>query len=244
MTRELPDSAHAAWWLTAWLRGHVPPDSALEALLDEDAAHHVTGLPDHGEPVTLAIAVGALRSLGAESAGLALPVEGDPVGLGGPRDFNEAALAAGEAVVVVGAGVGMVPHRAGRGVVWQCLPAERRPLVDVGEGDRQLRSGLLEAADQLAALDVARWAPEVADELIDLRSAHAPAAPSGTPRQCVDLAGRSLRALTVCDLALRDDGGALTAYDARRRRDALQPLARAGRRGLVAACSPEAWPPG
>lgn len=244
MTCDLPDSGRAAWWLTAWLRGRVPPDTALASLVGEDAAHHVSGLPDHEEPVGLAIAVGALRSLGAESAGLALPVEGDPVGLAGPREFNAAALEVGEAVVVDGAGGGLVPRRAGRGVVWQCLPADRRPAADVGEADRMLRQALLETAEELAALDVARWSPEVADELLDLRAAHAPPAPPGTPARCVDLAGRSLRALTVCDLAGRSDGAALTATESQRRWAALQPLARAGRRGLVAACSPEAWPPG
>ena len=44
------------------------------------------------------------------------------------------------------------------------------------------------------------------------------------------------------DLALADDGGALSAADAELRRTTLQPLGAAARRGLVAACSPEVWP--
>jgi hypothetical protein len=52
-----------------------------------------------------------------------------------------------------------------------------------------------------------------------------------------------LQALEIADLALEDDGGALTAYDAEARRAAIAPLARAGRRALVAAASPEVWPP-
>ena len=63
------------------------------------------------------------------------------------------------------------------------------------------------------------------------------------PARCVDLAGRALQALAVVDLALEDDGGAVTAYEITARRDALLPLERAGRHALVAACSPEVWPP-
>jgi hypothetical protein len=47
----------------------------------------------------------------------------------------------------------------------------------------------------------------------------------------------------VVELALEDDGGALSAHEIAQRREALLPLDRAGRRALVAACSPEVWPP-
>jgi hypothetical protein len=49
--------------------------------------------------------------------------------------------------------------------------------------------------------------------------------------------------MTIVELALEDDGGALTAHEIAQRREALVPLDRAGRRALVAACSPEVWPP-
>jgi len=45
------------------------------------------------------------------------------------------------------------------------------------------------------------------------------------------------------ELALEDDGAALTVHEADARRAALVPLGRAGRRALVAAASPEVWPP-
>jgi len=124
------------------------------------------------------------------------------------------------------------------------MAAERRQLPDVGEADRALRSALPEAADALAALDVARWRPEVADQLMNLRHRPALAAPPGVPPRCVELAARGLQALEIVALALADDGGALTALDAEARRAALLPLGRAGRRALVAAASPEVWPPG
>ncbi len=253
----MPASARLAWWLTAWLRGHEVTDHVLDGVLGGDAAHHVAGLagaglpgaaraagdPENAEPLVTALAV--LRRGGAHAAGLALPAEGDPLGLGGPAEFNAAALEAGEAVVVeTGAGpVGLVPHRAGAGVVWVARRAARRQLPDVGEADRGLRQALLESTDALVRLDVARWRPEVADRLMDLRHRPAPGSPAGVPPRCVALAGRGLQALDIAAVGLEDDGGAVTALEAARRAEALRPLERAGRRALVAACSPEVWPP-
>jgi hypothetical protein len=233
------------------LRGDAGPDDVLDHVVGGDAAHDVAGLDGAGggtsggtgETVPLVLALGRLRAAGARSAGLALPSPGDPVGLGGPRAFNAAALEAGEAVVLEGADLGLVPHRAGAGVVWEALPASRRPLADLGEADRGLRAGLSQTADALAALDVARWRPEVADELMDLRHRATYDAPAGTPPRAVELAGRALQAIGIVELALEDTGGAVTAQEIMRREDALRPLDAAGRRALVAACSPEVWPP-
>lgn len=231
-----------AWWLSAWLRGDASPDELRDAVVGDDAAHDVADLDDGGT-TPLLLALGRIRASGAASAGLALPAPGTPAGLGGPREFNAAALEAGEAVVLSGAGIGLVPHRAGAGVVWRCLPADRRPLVDLGEADRTLRATLLRAADELAALDVARWNPDVADELQDLRRLPSYDAPFGTPARAVDLAARALQAQRIVGLALKDDGGAVSSYELRGRTEALRGLADAARHALVAACSPEVWPP-
>jgi hypothetical protein len=203
----------------------------------------VAGLPGTDGTETLIGGLARLRAMGATAVGAAFPVEGDPVGLGGPPAFNADALETGEAVVVLGAGIGLVPHRTGAAVVWNAHPAQRRQLPDVGEADRDLRAALLTAADALAALDVARWRPEAADQLMNLHHPPTLTAPAGVPVRCVDLAARGLQATSIADLALEDDGGAITADEAERRRAALLPLDRAGRRALVAACSPEAWPP-
>jgi hypothetical protein len=239
----LPASGRLAWWATAWLHGHVVTDLLIDAVLDGDATHAVAGLPGADGTETLVAALGRLRSAGATGFGAALPTDGDPVGLGGPRGFNDAALEAGEAVVVAGAGLGLVPVRVGAAITWVAHPAQRRQLPDVGEADRGLRSALLETAESLAGLDVARWRPEVADRLMNLRHRAPLPAPDGVPPRCVDLAARGLQALEIVDLALEDDGGAVTAYEMEGRRAALVPLGRAGRRALVAACSPEVWPP-
>lgn len=243
MSPTLPASARLAWWGTAWLRGHVVTDLLIDAVIADDATHAVAGLDPAGGTDTFVVALGRLRALGATAFGAAIPVEGDPVGLGGPRDFNTAALDVGEAVVVSGAGVGLVPERVGAAITWTAMPAERRQLPDVGEADRTLRAALLESAGALARLDVARWRPEVADELMNLRHRPHLDSPAGVPARCVDLASRGVQALGIVDLALEDDGGAVSAHEIEARRASLVPLARAGRRALVAACSPEVWPP-
>jgi hypothetical protein len=232
-------SVRLAWWGTAWLRGHVVSDQMVDGVVGDDAVHLVGGA-DGAEPLVLGL--GRLRTVGASGFGLALPVAGDPLGLGGPGPFNAAALAAGEAVVTTGADVGLVPERVGASVTWTEHPALRRQVPDVGEADRALRTALIEAADELARLEVARWRPEVADELMDLRRPHPVSAPSGVPSRCLALAGRGMQAMTIVELALVDDGGAISASETTERRSALVSLERAARRALVAACSPEVWP--
>jgi hypothetical protein len=233
-------SGRLAWWGTAWLRGLVVTDLVIDAVLDGDATHVVAGLPGTDGPVALARALAELRLAGAGGVGLALPAPGDPVGLGGPPGLNAAALDAGEAAV--SAGLGLVPRRVGACVEWTTYDAQPRQLGDVGECDRALRLGLQQTAGALADLDVARWRPEAADALLNLRHRPGLAAPPGIPGRCVELAGRSLQALAIVDLALEDDGAAISAGEALARRAALAPLGAAARRGLVAACSPEVWP--
>jgi hypothetical protein len=243
VTTLLPASARLAWWGTAWLRGQVVTDLLIDAVIGAEATHAVAGLPGADGTETLVSALGRLRALGATSFGAAFPAEGDPVGLGGPRAFNAESLETGESVIVAGTGLGLVPERTGAAVIWAAQPADRRQLPDVTEADQGLRLALIESADALARLDVARWRPEVADQLLDLRHRDPVAAPDGVPPRCVDLAARGLQALGIADLALEDDGGAVSAAEIVARQAALRPLARAGRRALVAACSPEVWPP-
>ena len=55
---------------------------------------------------------------------------------------------------------------------------------------------------------------------------------------------RRIEGVEIVELRrFNDDGGAITAAEIRARHEALQPLARGGRRALVAAGSPEVWPP-
>ena len=242
MEPDLPVSARLAWWGTAWLRGHVVIDLLLDAVIGDDATHVVAGLPDVEGSVPLARALAELRISAVPTLGLALPGPGDPVGIGGPADFSTAALDAEEAVVA--GAIGMVPRRVGGAVEWTAYAASPRQLVDVGEADRGLRRALQESASALVALDVARWRPEAADALMDLHHPPRLAPPPGTPSRCAELAARSLHARAIVDLALEDEGGAVSSAETAARRAALPPPAAGARRGLVAACSPEVWPDG
>lgn len=227
MTPSLPDAAVLAWWGTSWLRGTCPPDDLV------DAVPGTSGL--------LATLAG-WRRRGCRGLALALPRPGDPLGLGGPAGFNALAYEAGEAVIGLDVGCGLVAGDDPPS--WQVETAHRGRVPDLGEADRGLRAGLLAAATRLAELDVAAWRPEVADALADLRHRPHVDAPAGVPPRCVDLAARALQATGIVELALADDGAAVSASETALRRAALTDLEVAARRGLVAACSPDAWPTG
>jgi hypothetical protein len=123
-------------------------------------------------------------------------------------------------------------------VVWSCHPAvSRRQLPDPSEADTSLRQTLLRTTDTLAHLDVARWRPDVADELMALRRTVDLAFPDTMAPRAVRLASLAVRCRTIVDLALADDGGSITGPEADARRRALAPLDHAARRGLVAACA-------
>ena len=237
----LPLSARFALWFSAWVSGSASLDDTRDAIVGDDAAHDVVGIPgspDPADPVPLIVALGLLRSERATGAGIALPVPGDLLGLAGPGAFNGEVVDAGEGVVLEGAEFGLVPHRAGAGVVWTCHQAvSRRQVPDPSEADQSLRQALLRTSDVLADLDVARWRPEVADELIALRRHADYAFPTAMAPRAVRLAALATRCRAIVDLALEDDGGAITAAEAEARRQAMGPLDHAARRGLVAACA-------
>jgi hypothetical protein len=233
---ELFRSARLACWFSAWAAGACSLDDARDAVVGTDAAHDVLGLSD--EPVPLVLALGMLRTTGAGVATLALPAPGDLTGLGGPPGFNADALEAGEAVLLPSSGLGLVPTAVGAGVTWQVSPAHQSHTVpDLAEADTALRETLLESSARLADLDVPRWRPEAAEGLQALRHPAGEPLPAAYSARAQRAATLALRCLALCDLALDDDGGAVSAWEAAERRDALGRLARSARHALVAACS-------
>lgn len=210
-----------------------------------DAAHHVLGLAAPGADAELAeaqpllLALGMVRRAGTTRCHLALPAPGDPVGLSGPREFNEAALEVGEAVICSGAGLGMVPQVVGAGVQWQTYTAETPQVLSLAEAETELTAALLTTTEQLVDLDVARTVPEISEALTAVRRVGGPsdeALAPGYSARAERVAARARRCLAVCELALADDGGSISAFEATSRREALRTLERAARRGLVAAC--------
>lgn len=242
----MPVSAVLAWWGTAWLRGLASTDEVLAAMAARVPVHSVRShgpeVPQLDEPSLMPL-LALWRSSGATSLSLALPVEGHPLGLGGPRALNAAATEAGEAVLATEVGLAVVPYEVGAGVTWTLHEARRRQLADLGEADRGLRTSLLRTLDALERLDVASWSPDAADHLLNLRHLPEVEPAPGIPEAAHGLAARASQAWAIVDAAFADHGGAISALEVARRADALADLGRAARTALVAACSPEVWPP-
>jgi len=237
LSEDLEEASVLSLWLNAWILGAVSLDEARDAVVGPDAAHDVVDLPGEPASTPLILALGRLRAAGAVGASLSLPTAGDPLGLAGPPSFNAEAMEARQAVVVHGVGWGLVPTRAGAGVVWRCLKAERpSPSTGATEAEHDLRRTLTVTADRLVSLEVARWRPEVADELMDLRSPLSLPLPHSLPGRTQALLALATRCRRIVALALEDDGNALTAREAEERRTALLPLDGAARRAVVAAC--------
>lgn len=234
----LPASARAACWLNAWLASRESADAVISELAGPDQVTEFVGL-EAGTSLGVALFLGELRRRGVLRVSTALPVPGDLLGLGGPATFNADSLEAGEGVLLHGADLGLVPSVIGDLVRWDASEA-RQPsyLPSISEAGRALRLATSEAADRLAALDVAAWRPDVADILLDLRvpAALDPPVPFASP-QAARLAQDALRAGRIVALAGRDDGGAVSVAEVAQRAAALQPLDRAARAALVAATS-------
>lgn len=191
------------------------------------------------QPLSTAFLLGEIRRHGVRRVSAALPVPGDLVGLGGPSTFNAEAVDVGEAVILHGADVGFVPSKVGASTRWVAAAAAPPTyLPDIATADQELRLALVDAARDLAELDVAAWGPDVADALMNLRAPtelDAPMAFASPSAARTALAG--LRCREIVELAFRDDGGTVSSSEAARRRAALAPLARASRAAVVAACS-------
>ncbi|HET6499780.1 MAG TPA: hypothetical protein VFG87_03360 [Amycolatopsis sp.] len=234
-------SATLTVWTSAWLSGAAASDDVLDALLAWGEAHEVVAadaesavtldLPLAGDfPVTPVQLLAALRAKGAGSARLVLPVPGDARGLGGGGRFTEAALRAGEAMVLPSAGFGIVPQPIAEGLMrWSVYKVDTSGTVDqigIGDAEHGLTDAIRDSAGALKALDVARDRPGVRAELTAWLKARPKLAwPAGTPGRALRVLQRAEEIGGILALAQADDpGGALSASAALRRADALRPL--------------------
>jgi hypothetical protein len=235
-----------AVWATAWLTGRTSYDDALDAL-SGDAAHRVSGLPGTDAAVPLGWALTALRGVGERRLRLVLPVPGDVRGL--PQVAGLAALALESGQAAVGDRLALVPEPLGpEAVAWTAFDlAGAPPVPPPAEGTLRAVSGALDlavtdAARTLAALDLARWHPEVPALLAGLAGSRAPGLPPDTDPLALSVLARASRLGQVLDLATADaPGAAVTSAQAAARGDALRPLADAVRDALTAAYN---WLPG
>lgn len=258
---EEPRSGRLAAWGNALYSGAVSPDEAAAETVADDATHRVVGLPDETDEVGLTLAFGRLRSLGATGLRVALPVSGHPLGLSGPPEFNALALEAGEAVLVAGAVLGLVPEVESSGpagdeqvaVLWRCLPVRPGPAADVptlGEAERQLAEALRESTEALTRLDVAGAGP-VAQAALTAYQARMEAgrqllAPGYPPRavRVLELAQRVAALVNIAYGAVpgatqghlgAEHGGAVSSSQMAARAELLRPVERVARRAQVAA---------
>lgn len=235
-----PVSVRLTSHLNALNHAQLSSEVAARAVVEPDVAHHVIdqdgrlGLESQiAHPLETALTT--LRAVEPDSWLLALPVPGALGPLRGPRELNEAALEAGEAVIGVTAGIALIPYHVGPAVQWRLFGAER-PFTAVTpyEAERHLNEVVLAATTALDELGVAAGTRPRRDRQIAL-------APGYSTRQGAT-AERASRLLQVCDVALESDGGAMSSFEVDRRWQVLRRLQGAARDALCAAVSFPAHP--
>lgn len=248
-----PRSALLAAWGNAWLAGDAALPDVVARVTAHDDDHVVVGLAVDDLPVERAVA--RLRAAAVTRLRVVLPAPGDAVGLPGPGPFTSAALGASEGVLALradGTGTGLVPTLTSHGspfdgtvttVTWTAYDVTV-PGPDPGpylhDAEHDLRRGVLECVGTLRDLEVARWRPEVAEALQELRSAARAGVdedelPGGFPPRARELLVRARQLAGVLSLAGADLGGAVDTREAAAREAALRELARVVRRAHVAA---------
>lgn len=249
---DLPRSVRLAAWGTAVLSGGTPAPAAVRAVTGDDEPHELVG-PDGGHG-GLEEWLDGLRRAGTRGLRAVMPVPGDPVGLPGPAGFNAEAVQAGECVLTDGGPNGpwwgLVPEVIGFGsvyepgamVTWTLHPVASRaapPVAGVADAERELRTAMQRAAEELARLDVARWREDAADRLAAVRSAGLPngALPASMPPRCAHVLLTAARIRAIVALASEDDGAAVSAHEVARRAAALRDLDSVCRRAMVTAAN-------
>ncbi|QUX29046.1 hypothetical protein KGD83_28345 [Nocardiopsis akebiae] len=241
-------SAPLVAWGNAWLAGHVGLDEAVDAVERRGGPNLIGTVPavdlpfDSGVPLRAALT--RLRGLGLSAFRLALPTWGDPLGLVGPEELNQAAVEAREGVLVRLADrqVGLVPSADRRGssyvgVSWTPYPAnDALPQVPgLAEAEQALKLALIEAARAMEGVDdVAPFAPDVHRRLDELGGGP-PSLARGYPARAHRVAEQAARLAEVVELAEPSSGRGLTARQATARSECLRGLDAAVRRALVAA---------
>ncbi|WP_049577122.1 hypothetical protein [Nocardiopsis sp. SBT366] len=239
-------SAPLVAWGNAWLSGHVGLDDAVDAVERRSGPNLIGTVPpgdlpfDSGVPLRTALI--RLRGLGLSGFRLALPTWGDPFGLVGPAELNQAAIEAQEGVLMRLAErqVGLVPSADRRGssyvgVSWAPYPAnDTVPQVpDLPEAERQLKLTLLRVVQQMESVDdVAGFAPTAQGALGD---SGPPLLAHGYPARAHRVAAQAVRLAKIVELAEPGSGRGLNAHQADTRAQALRELDAAVRRALVAA---------
>ena len=252
-----PRSALLAAWGNAWLAGDASLPELVGRVAAHDDSHVVHGLAadDRTLELTLEQAAARLRAAGVVRLRLVLPAPGDALGLPGPGPFTTAALTASEGVLALredGSGTGLVPALQSHGsafdgtvttVTWTAYEVDVAgpdPGPFLHDAEHDLRRGVVECASALSDLDVARWRPDVAVALQDLRrqargGLDEDELPGGYPQRARQLLVQARQLAGVLSLAQDDPGAAVDTREATGRERALRELSRLVRRAHLAA---------
>ncbi|MFV2199049.1 hypothetical protein [Nocardiopsis sp. LOL_012] len=242
-------SAPLVAWGNAWLAGHVGLDDAVDAVERRGGPNLIGTVPaddlpfDSGAPLRTALV--RLRGLDLSVFRLALPTWGDPFGLVGPKELNQAALEAQEGVLLQLADtqIGLVPTADRRGssyagVTWTPYRATNTPpqVPGLAEAEQRLKLALIEVGRTLEGItDIAGFEPGVHEELGTLEAHQAPPLAHGYPPRAHRLAAQAERLARVIALAEPASDRGMTSGQAEERRRALHTLDMAVRRAHVAA---------
>lgn len=280
-----------ATWANAWLAGKAAPDDVLDALSVWAPTHSVTaydsvaagrtGLPwpdvDDAGVVSLlqtlrtgSTARGESRLPAGPTIGISLPVPGDVAGLPAGTQFQQDALAIGEAMIVTGShgeAIGLVPDFEYDDVddelqdadqvpelcalAWTVYSLPKPPVphhFELGEAEYALRSAVRSAAEALGTLQLGAGGgiddPRgLVEQVLEVGRHHR--APEHAPT----------RALQVLENAAHVDAiitvssglmpiGTQSASEAQIANEALRPLAsvvRSARMAAVSAILQSAW---
>lgn len=251
-------------WAGAWLAGHAAPDDAIDALhawapmhilhADDGAAARSAALPEStvvDGAATLLTTVRHLDSAGGTGLRLVLPAPGDARDLPAGTAFADAAMTAGQGVLVgaPGApGLGLVPVVEAPDVLrWTVFAVdpipEPGPVPGLGEAEFTIREAVRDAATALTGIPTVGSNGNGGDPRTRIAAA---AAELARHRYPVSLPVRAARILESADqveaiLTVADHGDAQRAASAAgttRREETLRALAsavRAARTGAVAA---------
>jgi hypothetical protein len=214
----------------------------LSAVALDGSAQHVHGLDGSQAPVPLSRALIEWR-LRRAWVRLVLPVPGDVRGVPGPAAFRTAALESGQAVY--GGGLGLVPgvpehpvSSAPPPVRWRAYEVApgAEDHLSVVDAEHDLTEAIRACAGALADAAVARWTDETAEGLAQARRAGDTVnLPPGYPPRAVRLIAQAQRLQAVVALAeTNPTGGAVDRLGVTARAEALQSLATAVRRALLA----------
>jgi len=234
--------------------GAVPEElmeAALRAVAGSDT--HVMDRPD-GAVRSLREMVGRIVGQGVTDVGAVLPVPGHVAGLPGVALLD--AVDAGQCLLIrtEGGSWAIVPHvesfgsdlEPGTLVRWVLHPfpfAERPVPTLLGlvgslrQSRQEITKALVTAGQALEALDLASWRPDAAREAAHLLhdDLSTDVLPPGLEPARVEVLVRAARLLSIVQLALEDDGGAVLARQGAARADVLRDLEHTARRALAAA---------